>query len=389
MEVTLRILFQYLTGGGGALSNFILLLQAVAREYPGDHLDIVCSRSSDLHTLQSLPNIDVISYGGNRHQEIDRVILGLGGLGRLVRDRHSDVLWSLNLGSYVRTSAPQVLSVNNSHQVYPWEVTRLHPDNFINVAALRWFFRKSLSVSQGVIVQTPIMAEYIRNIGAYNMPIAVVPKAVENKTDVQPELLPINVQQSLNAGLGRDTFTFIYVSTYTPHKNHNILVEAFSILAEGGVKVRAVITINPDELIACGGAKARTLIDRGFLLPIGWTGKSHLKSLYDACDACLMPSLLESLSSAHLEAMQWGKPQITADLPYSRDLCGAAAEYVPAENPKAWAETIRKFMNDPARMADLVDKGHEQMKKFPKTWASAAQQVHGFLERIAGYPGHK
>jgi len=385
MEDALRIMFQYFTGGGGALSNIILLLQAVVREYPGDHLDILCSRSSDLHTLQSLPNVNVISYGGNRHQEIDRVILGLRGLNQLARERHSDVLWSLNLGSYVRTSAPQVLSVNNPHQVYPWEVTRLHPDNFINVAALRWFFRKSLSVSQGVIVQTPIMAEYIRNIGAYKKPIAIVPKAVENSADVKPEFLPVKMQQSLNDGLGRETFTFLYVSTFTPHKNHKLLVEAFLILAKADIKVRAVLTISPDDLVTCGGEKAQRLISSGHLIPIGWAGKSYLKSLYDTCNACLMPSLLESLSSAHLEAMQWSKPQITSDLPYSRDLCGNAAEYVPADNPNAWADSIRMFMNDPIRMADLAEKGHIQMKKFPTTWASAAQQVHGFLERIAGH----
>ena len=380
----MRILFQYLTGGGGGLSNFILLLQAISREYPEDHLDVACSQSSGLYSLQSLPNVDVISLGSNRHQEIDRIVLGIGGLDRLARDRHADVLWSLNLGSYVRTSVPQILSVNNPHQVYPWEVTRLHPDNFINVAAMRWFFRKSLAVSQGVIVQTPIMAEYIRNIGAYNEPIAVVPKAVENTTDVHPDPLPANVQRSFSNGLGREAFTFLYASTFTPHKNHKTLVEAFSILAEAGAKARVVLTISPDELIACAGVKAQKLIDSGFLLPIGWIGKNHLKSLYDGCNACLMPSLLESLSSAHLEAMQWSKPQITADLPYARDLCGNAAEYVPADNPKAWAETIRKFMSNHARMADLIEKGHEQMKNFPPTWSAAAKQVHGFIEKISG-----
>lgn len=378
----MRILFQYFTGGGGALSNIILLLQALSRQFPKDHIDIVCSKSSDLHSLGTLRNIEILSYGGNRYQEIDRALLGFGGLRRIARERHSDIVWSLNLGSYVRASVPQVLSVNNPHQVYPWEVTRYHPDSALNVAALRWFFRKSLRVSDGVMVQTPIMAEYIRQISATQNQIEVVSKAVENTDDVSPESLPLNVQKKLEGGLGKHAFSFLYVSTYTPHKNHKTLIEAFDILANKGVNVRAIFTIALDELIACGGEKARMLAASGHLVPIDWMGKAHLRALYDACDACIMPSVLESLSSAHLEAMQWGKPQITADLPYARDLCGNAAVYVSAENPKAWADKIQEFMSDTALRAKLIEEGAGRMKQFPATWAEVAHKVHAFLEKI-------
>ena len=65
-----------------------------------------------------------------------------------------------------------------------------------------------------------------------------------------------------------------------------------------------------------------------------------------------MPSHLESLSSAHLEAMQWGRPQITADLPYARDLCGPAALYVPVDDWNAWRREIERLRDDePLRAA--------------------------------------
>lgn len=378
----MNILFQYFTGGGGALSNIILLLKAIAKQYPDDFIDIVCSKSSDLHVLEPEKNINVITYGGKRHQEVDRAFLGFGGLVNIANQTKADIIWSLNLGSYVSSKIPQVLSVNNPHQVYPWEVTRYHPDSRINVAALRWFFRKTLSVSDGVIVQTPIMGEFIRKIYKTPLDIAVVPKAVENSDDVNSDPLPQNVQEKINSGFGKKAFTFLYVSTYVPHKNHDTLVKAFNILAAESACVRLLLTITHEELVSIAGEKAIKLVESGHIIPLGWVSKSHLRSLYDISDACLMPSVLESLSSAHLEAMQWSKPQIVADFSYSRDLCGSAAVYVSAEDPKEWVKNIKSFVNDPELRRFLVKKGLERMSLFPETWAVAANKVHIYLEKI-------
>lgn len=378
----MKIIFQYFTGGGGALSNIILLLQAIAREYPNDHIDIVCSKSSDLNSLSSLPNITVLTYGGNSHQEIDRACLGFGGLNKIAKERKADVVWSLNLGSYLQASIPHVLSVNNSHQVYPWEVTRYHPDNRMNVAALRFFFRRSLRVSDAVIVQTPIMGDYVSKISGAPKSIKVVVKAVENSQDFTPEPLPIDLQKKLTSPPLDRAFTLLYVSTYTPHKNHKTLVKTFEILASEGVKVRAVLTIGLEELLSFGREPAKKLVESGHLIPVGWAKKIYLRSLYDACDACLMPSVLESLSSTHLEAMQWSKPQITSDLPYAHDLCGNAALYASAENANDWVCKIKEFIADETLRSTLIEAGHERMKQFPATWADSAKSVHDFLEEI-------
>ena len=378
----MKTLFQYFTGGGGALSNVILLLKAFSKQYPDDQIDIVCSKSSGLSCLDSLLNVNVLPFGAGKYQEVDRLLLGYGGLKRIANQRQSDIIWSLNLGSYIKTDIPHVLSIHNPHQVYPWHVTRCHPDNRLNVLGLRWFFRKSLRVSDGVIVQTPIMGEYVRKITGAPSRIRVVPKAVENSDDMVFKTLSPVIQNMFDSGLGNQAFTFLYVSTYTPHKNHVTLVEAYDVLANKGINTRVAFTLKRDELVSLGGERVNALIDSGHIIPLGWTEKIYLKSLYDACDACLMPSVLESLSSAHLEAMQWGKPQITADLPYSRDLCDDAAVYVAAEEPLAWSDAIEKFMNDSNLREKLVLSGYVRMRLFPKTWDEAAILIHNCLEEM-------
>jgi hypothetical protein len=156
----MRILFQYFSGGGGGLSNIILLLKTLSRVYPQDHILVVCAPSSELSSLSSLPNVEIIYYGGDRHKEVDRFFLGYFGLKRLVKQYHVDVVWSLNVGTYTRLQVPHVLSVNNAYQVYPLnDVAHYHPKSRFTLVFLRTFFQKTLRLSDAVILQTSLMRD--------------------------------------------------------------------------------------------------------------------------------------------------------------------------------------------------------------------------------------
>lgn len=378
----MKILFQYFTGGGGGLSNIISLLQAISNTYPKDQIDIVCSKYSDFQPLEDLTNVDILPFGKERALEFHRLLLGVRKLRRIASIRSADVIWSLNLGCYFPGELPHVISIHNSYQVYPWFYTKYHPDSRLHVAILRWFFRKSLYISDGVIVQTPAMAEYIKKIKRAPKQIAIIPKAVEAQTEINHTSLPLDLQIKLREETEKKSFTFIYVATFLWHKNHIVLVKAFDLLASLGLNVRLILTISLDELITIGGETARNLVKGGYLVPIGWVKKQNLKALYNISDACLMPSMLESLSSAHLEAMEWGKPQITADLPYSRDTCGNAAFYASAKDPSDWARKIQLLIQDKSLRVKLVIEGKERIKAFPKKWNEAAIMVRSFLEEI-------
>ena len=146
----MRILFQYFKGGGGGLSNVILLLKAYAHEFPKDELIIVCSDDSELNQLSSFANVTMVGVPSGYFQEWTRLVLAVSGLRKYAKKYKADIVWSLNLGSYVRLPVPILLGLNNPHQVYPWEVTRLHPKSRVSVALLRLFFRLSLRVADAV-----------------------------------------------------------------------------------------------------------------------------------------------------------------------------------------------------------------------------------------------
>ncbi len=56
----------------------------------------------------------------------------------------------------------------------------------------------------------------------------------------------------------------------------------------------------------------------------------------------LNAKLSECLSSSHLEAFAYSKPQIVADVPYAHDLCKNAALYA---NPNDVNDWINVYLN--------------------------------------------
>lgn len=372
---------------GGGIVNFLQLVKAVALAFPHDHLILAIPEAFPLSKWTFPSNMEIVPLPTHRVREWGRLEMGLFGLKRLAAAHRADAVWALNLGAYRTLSAPQILTVNNPYQVCPWPETKWHPSGVATRAMIRFFFRRSLEVSAGVVAQTEIMKRRIESLCDRGQRLAVVPKAVEHADSEKPELSE-KLKSILESGLGRSAFTFLYVATGVPHKNHGVLLRAMDALRNEGVSARLVLTLTPEQILAVAGESLRGsvagLIESGHVVAAGWIDSRHLRPLYEACDACVMPSVMESLSSSHLEAMDWGRPQVTADLPYARDLCGDAALYAPPDDAAAWAEAMRRIMNEPALRGTLVAAGHRRMLDFPRDWGEAARRVRAFIAEIAG-----
>lgn len=380
----MRVVYQDQANKNGAQASYRMLLQAMATEFPNDQFAIVCTRDSFLWSLGSLANVEVIPFEGGITKEWSRLCMETFGIGRIAKKHNADVIFSINVGPYVRTGIPQVLVVLNSFQVYPWWVAQYHPRSRFTLAMLRWLFRRSLRCCDAVQVETSLLAEYVRRMPGAPQRIEAIPKAVESTEDFEPHPLPDRVRTLFAGGLGPSTFTFVYVATSAPHKNHAVAMAAMEVLRSRGVAARLVLSLNEEQCRkCCGDELASSLIESGHVLPVGWIKKEELSALYDVCDACVMPSKLEQLSSAHLEAMHWQKPQISADVAYAHDLCGDAAIYADPDDPADWATKMQMLMENPQQRERLVAAGLERMKAFPKTWKEVARRVRAFLAEVA------
>jgi glycosyltransferase involved in cell wall biosynthesis len=373
-----NILFNtYGINQGGGISNVFCLLEAYLKRYPEDQIDIICSLGAPLEKLGNHSNCKIVAFPNDRLKELRRVWLNTFGIKRIIRKYKSNIIWSLNLGPYIKTRLPQVLSLHNSYQVCRWSYRSSHPKSAMAFAILRCFSRISIWCTDGIITQTPIMAELTKKF-SMNRPIAIIPKSVESDKDIADEPLPNHVLSKICTS-NELTFIFLYVATLIPHKNHLTIIKALNILKNEAVKTKLVLTITKDELLQVGGELAEQLVESGYIVPIGWISKNQLRALYSICDACVMPSVLESLSSAHLEAMQWGRPQINSNLRYSHDLCNKAAIYAEPYDFQDWATKMKLVIFDGELRARLASSGKEQMYKFPETWSNVAEVVRKFL----------
>jgi glycosyltransferase involved in cell wall biosynthesis len=282
----------------------------------------------------------------------------------------------------VHTGIVQVLHVLNAFQWHEPSIIRFHPRHAFHVHAMRLLFRRSLRRCDAAVVETPWVAEGVRQIPLAPSRIVVIPKAVEDETDIQHKQIPQRMRGLFDGKLGRGAFTFLYVATNLPHKNIATLISAIEILRDRGEKIRLVLSVSEKDLRSIDSVQAADLVKCGYILPVGWVEKDFLRDLYDNSTACVMPSFLECLSSSYLEAMQWGKPQICSDMPFAHETCGSASVYADPNDPRDWADKMASLAHDPLLQSSLAEKGHWQIKQFPQSWSDVASRFHQLFEGL-------
>ena len=376
----MKILFQYLYGGGGGLSSMKLLLRALAARESIEKIFIVCSRDSELNELSDERVVHIVNFEKFKNRELNRLAMGAWGLKKIVEKYQPDIVISMNLGSYRHLSVPSLLSINNAYQVYPRDVLTTHPKNLLSVLVLRWFFRRSMHFADGAIVQTGVIKGYLEQQNPKGSPIWVLPKAAQSEVDFAAEPLLHAARERLAKLATNGQFRFLYVATCIPHKNHQVLVKAMDILRARSFSCSIILTVSAEEICSVGGSEAASLIESGHLVPLGWVKKAQLEDLYRNCDACLMPSILESLSSTHIEAMAWSKAMISSDLKFAREVCEDASLYCQPNNAGEWADVMYRIAGDSALRLELAEKGRRVVGKMPASTSEVAE----LLEKILG-----
>jgi glycosyltransferase involved in cell wall biosynthesis len=377
----MKMLFRYPDpGSSGAVSSTCKLIEAYCGRFPGDRLTVMCAGASPLTALGRFENVEVELLPAGPGREIHRLAWAAHGIRRQLDRSSYDLVWCMNVGPYFRTAVPQVLSIHNAYQVYPWSFARHHPGTQPRVAALRWFFRRSLRCADAAIVQTDLMREYVKAIPGCPSRVAILPKAVISSPGDTGQPLSPALESVMRGASG--SFTALYVATCVPHKNHRLLAAMLEIYRRRNIPARLVVTLDAAQWSSAGGSGADSLVRSGHVIPAGWVPKDQLRRLYTSVDFCVMPSLLESLSSAHLEAMQWRKPQIVAALPYAQDLCGDTALYADPSDALQWVSQLERLRADAALQVSLISRGVERLESFPATWNVMAERLRAVLADV-------
>lgn len=146
---------------------------------------------------------------------------------------------------------------------------------------------------------------------------------------------------------------FLFVGNDKPHKNVDVLVEAFGRAGTGAA------------LVLAGGDFGR-FASRERVVTAGFVGDDELAALYRGALALVLPSAVEGFGLPALEAMASGCAVITSRAPALVEITGDAALHADAD-ADALAAALARIAADGALRETLAARGIERARSFDWT----------------------
>ncbi len=206
----------------------------------------------------------------------------------------------------------------------------------------RWINSRIGNVDR-VIVQTASMAQrFERKFGRKAEIVPFRPTAMESDAGTSVTRPVTKVHD------------FIYVASSEPHKNHAILLEAWAILAQSGVKPSLALTLQADRDAALLGRVAE--INDGLggkIVNLGRMTPQGVAQAYASSGMLIFPSTGESFGLPLIEAAEMDLPIVASELDYVRDLARPMETFDP-RSPRSIARAVRRALNLPDDVHDPV-----------------------------------
>jgi glycosyltransferase involved in cell wall biosynthesis len=170
-----------------------------------------------------------------------------------------------------------------------------------------------------------------------------------------------------------------------PHKNLPIIpsiAKALEALAPER-EFRFIVTLpeGGEEVMRFWRAVDRLGV-RDMIENVGRLRLDECPAWYSKASIVLLPTLLETFSATYPEAMKMGRPIVTPDLDFAHDICADAAIFYPPLSARKAAEAIRQLVADPDLYRTMVERGYEQLKRFPSPEQKYEMQL-AWLEQVA------
>ena len=362
-QVPLRVLVDATNlkpGQGGIRTYTIGLVEALAAQ-PGLSL-VVATSVAD---VASLGPMEVVPVPARTQGVVERAVWRERHLASLARARAVDVvLCPVPELPLRRLPVPTVVVVHDVGPLIAREFYAL-PKKLRYRAFLPRTCRQASAV---VCVSDATLADLVAATGIDPRRCAVIgegPQVLGTPRDGPPVLGPY----------------VLYVGSLEPRKNVDSLVDAW---AGAGAEL-------PASLVIVGPAEERERrrlerkIERAGLgervRHLGFVGAEELTALYRDAAAVALPSLYEGFGLPVLEAMTWGAPVVTSDIPSVREIAGDAALYVSRPlDPNAWRSELARVCAEPGLRADLARRGTAAAERF--SWPRVGEEFADLLRHV-------
>lgn len=163
----------------------------------------------------------------------------------------------------------------------------------------------------------------------------------------------------------------LYVGSFTTRKNVELAFNlALELAAERGLRF---VFVGPPNKVSQAFEQRIPPVLAPLIELRGYVPNDALPELYGRAAFLLYPTFYEASGLPPSEAMTFGCPVITSDIPVMRERCGEAALYGDPHAPASFKAAALRLISDPALRLQLTAYGLAQASSF--TWQRQAAQV--------------
>ncbi|MCI5064496.1 glycosyltransferase [bacterium] len=351
---------------GGAIQNGLSLLHHLDRCDRHEYLVVLSRRLAREYrkgeASPASPHLHLEEVGGQSHP-LAQCWEAWRALPALEEKFQPQIVFSLSGPSLWRAKAPHAEGYAIPHLLYPEIVPKLpltRRQRQKLSLILRW---TKLRIRKGkhFVVQTEIVRQRLsQQLGIKLDSISVV------KNTFSP-LFQAGIVQGKSEGISPQEQTIILVpSAFYPHKNLHLLPRlAYALRKRGTEDFIFRCTIPPHstpwQQLTTEATQLGVLTH---LETIGTCPHAELPRHYLESTAIFLPTLLECSSSVYPESFFAHRPVVTSDFDFSRELCGAAAEYCNPFDLNDTAGALHRVLSDLERQRTLTTAGTKQLETY-------------------------
>jgi glycosyltransferase involved in cell wall biosynthesis len=177
----------------------------------------------------------------------------------------------------------------------------------------------------------------------------------------------------------------LYVGGISPHKNLELLIAAFDVIAaDCDARLVLVGDLTDDPFLSSTGAvraAAERAVHADRIALAGFVADDDLVELYRRATISVQPSLAEGFGLTAAESIACGTPVVASRIPPLVDLLGDAGTFADPHDAAGFAAAMRGLLTDPPRRDRLAACGLARAAQW--SWAASARTVLDALEEIA------
>jgi len=221
--------------------------------------------------------------------------------------------------------------------------------------------------SATVVVSNTLRDHYVQHHGKE-------PVVVRNAV-VPGEHRPL--KRMKEAGLTRHGY-FLFAGRLSPEKGVDTLLDAFGAISSDKVLALAGGTSYSESYIEELRRKAGEKV-----IFLGRVDRECMEELLSNCYAFVLPSTMEGLSIALLEAISYGNCVVATSIPENLEAMGDAGAVFPVGDAEALAGTLSTLLSDPDLVEHYREKARQQAKSLPD-WDDVTDKTEAFYFDLVG-----